>query len=319
LDLDEHIVVLMGSPLAHQTGFLFGILLPMILGGRTVFMDVWDPDVAVPLISEQGVTFTMGATPFLSDLAQSAQLERFPTDSLEIFICGGAPIPRTLVRTANQRLGASIVAGWGMSENGLVTVTLRDDPQEKVFGTDGVCWSAMQTRIVDDDGQVLGPEQAGNLQARGAGNFVGYLKRPEAYTVDDEGWFETGDIASQDPDGYIRVTGRAKDIIIRGGENVPVVEVEDVLYEHSAVREVAVVAMPDPRMGERGCAFVSLHDGLQFDFEALKDHLANAKVAKNYWPERIEIMDALPRTPSGKIQKFKLRQIANDFASQFAK
>ena len=127
LEFDERSVCLMGSPLAHQTGFLFGMLLPILVGGRTVLMDMWDPDEAIRIVSEEQVTYTMGATVFLSDMTESPLLEKFPTNSLEVFICGGAPIPRVLVQTANQRLGASIAAGWGMSENGLVTVTVRSD------------------------------------------------------------------------------------------------------------------------------------------------------------------------------------------------
>ncbi|NKC11730.1 MAG: AMP-binding protein [Gammaproteobacteria bacterium] len=313
LELDRSIVVLMGSPLAHQTGFLFGFLLPLVLGGRTVLMDIWQADEAVRLIDQEQITFTMGATPFLSDLSESPLLERYPTASLEFFICGGAPIPRVLVQTAKQRLGANIVAGWGMSENGLVTATLRGDPQEKVCGTDGICWHGMETRIVDENGNEAAPDTPGDLQVRGAANFVGYLKRPDAYEVDAHGWFNTGDIASRDVDGYIRLVGRAKDIIIRGGENVPVVEVEDLIYEHPAVREIAIVAMPDPRLGERGCAFLSLKPGASLSFGELQTYLAQVKVAKNYWPERLETMPELPRTPSGKIQKFKLRAIAARF------
>ncbi|HEY0676320.1 MAG TPA: acyl-CoA synthetase, partial [Immundisolibacter sp.] len=140
--------------------------------------------------------------------------------------------------------------------------------------------------------------------------FVGYLKRPEAYAVDAEGWFDTGDLARMNAAGYIRITGRAKDIIIRGGENLPVAEVEDLLYRHPAVQDAAVVAMPDPRLGERACAFVTLKSGAAFDFDALTAWLAQAGMSRTYWPERLEIVPELPRTASGKIQKFELRERA---------
>ena len=309
-------VILMASPLAHQTGFLFGLLLPMLHGARAVFQDLWDPVAAARIIHDERVTFTMGATPFLSDLSATEALETHPTESLELFICAGAPIPRVLAQTAAQRLGTRICSGWGMSENGLVTATQIGDPPEKVFGTDGTGWEGQAVRVVDDDGRPSPPNVPGTLQSRGAANFIGYLKRPDAYCVDDDGWFDTGDIAAMDDDGYIRITSRAKDIIIRGGENVPVVEVEELLYRHPAVQDAAVVGMPDPRLGERGCAFVALKPGQSMTFVDMQAYFEQSRFAKHYWPEQLELVDDFPRTPSGKIQKYLLREraaaLAND-------
>ena len=316
LALGPDTVVLMASPLAHQTGYLYGFLMPIRIGARTVLQDVWDPAVAARIIHDEQATFTIGATPFLADLAHTDALERYPTESLEIFATAGAPVPRVLVQTATERLGASVVAGWGMSENGLVTCTLPGDPPEKIFGTDGGPWAGMEVRVVDEDREPAPPGAPGALQARGAANFVGYLKRPEAYATDEDGWFDTGDIATKDKSGYIRITSRAKDIIIRGGENVPVVEVEELLYRHHAVRDAAIVAMPDPRLGERGCVFVTLRPGASLDFAAMQRHLEAQQLAKQYWPERLEIVDEMPRTPSGKIQKYKLREIAAAYGAQ---
>ena len=183
-----------------------------------------------------------------------------------------------------------------------------------MVNTDGGPLVGMEVRIVNEGGEVVPNGTDGNLEVRGAANFIGYLKRPEAAKITD-GWFDTGDIANLDDDGYIRITGRAKDIILRGGENVPVPEVEEVLYRLEAVQDVAVVAMPDARLSERGCAFVTLHPGSQLSFEEMQAHMAEAKLAKNYWPERLEIVDDFPRTPSGKIQKFKLRQIAESYGN----
>ncbi|MEM7252736.1 MAG: AMP-binding protein [Pseudomonadota bacterium] len=313
LAIGPELVSLMASPLAHQTGFLYGMLLPIAVGGRTVFQDIWDPAKALEPMVDQGVTMTMGSTPFLADLSQSPHVDAFAPETLNTFICAGAPIPRILVQTATQRLGARIVSGWGMSENGLVTSTLPQDAPEKVFETDGVPCEGMEVRIADDEGAALGTNEVGNLQVRGAANFVGYLKRPEAYDVDEEGWFNTGDIATMDSDGYIRITSRAKDIIIRGGENVPVVEVEELLYRHQAVQDAAIVAMPDARLGERGCLFVTLKADAAFDFAELQRYLETCQLAKNYWPERLEVIAEMPRTASGKIQKFELRALAENF------
>ena len=316
LALGSDTVVLMASPLAHQTGYLYGFLMPIRIGARTVLQDIWDPAAAARIIRDEQATFTIGATPFLADLAHTEALERYPTESLEIFATAGAPVPRVLVQTATERLGASVVAGWGMSENGLVTCTLPGDPPEKIIGTDGGPWAGMEVRVVDEARNPVPPGVPGDLQARGAANFVGYLKRPEAFATDEGGWFDTGDIATMDESGYIRITSRAKDIVIRGGENVPVVEVEELLYRHAAVRDAAIVAMPDPRLGERGCVFVTLRPGETLDFESMQRHLEAQRLAKQYWPERLEIIDEMPRTPSGKIQKYKLREIAAAFGPQ---
>jgi cyclohexanecarboxylate-CoA ligase len=158
------------------------------------------------------------------------------------------------------------------------------------------------------------PDTIGDLQARGITHFVGYLKKTELNGTDDEGWFDTGDLARIDRDGYIRIAGRTKDVIIRGGENIPVAEVENLIYRHPKVAECAVVAMPDTRLGERACAFVIARDGAPFDLAELAHFLAEEGMAKPYWPERLELVSEMPRTPSGKIQKFKLRELAAKLA-----
>lgn len=311
-ELNDKSVALMASPLSHQTGFLYGFLTPLMYGAKVVFQDIWNADDAARLIHDEGVTYTMGATPFLSDLTSTPALDKYPTETLELFVCAGAPIPRVLAKQAAARFDARIAAGWGMSENGLVTITQPGDDDEKVFGTDGIGWAGQEVRVVDENKISVANGIVGDLQTRGSANFVGYLKRPEAYELDDQGWFDTGDIAVMDDDGYIRITSRAKDIIIRGGENVPVVEIEELLYRHESIVDAAVVAMPDERLGEKGCAFVSLHDGKSLSFEELRDYFERCGLAKNYWPERLEIIGDFPRTPSGKIQKFKLREIASN-------
>lgn len=304
-------VVLMASPMAHQTGFLVGLLLPLYLGGRVVLQDIWNPAKAADIIETERVTMTMASTPFLADLTAEAERRPGAMRSLRTFVSAGAPIPRVLVRQATQSLGAHIVSGWGMTENGLVTTTKLDDPPEKVFETDGCPSQGMEVRIVNGEGKVLAHDEEGRLQARGPGTFVGYLKRPQLYAVDQDGWFETGDLARKDKDGYIRITGRTKDIVIRGGENVPVIEIEQLMYRHPAVQEVAIVGVPDERLGERACACVVLREGASLALPDLSGYMAENNVAKNYWPERIEVFDALPKTPSGKVQKFKLREIVS--------
>tara|TARA_Y100000588_G_C14193234_1_gene898995 strand:- start:860 stop:1495 length:636 start_codon:yes stop_codon:yes gene_type:complete len=205
------------------------------------------------------------------------------------------------------------MSAWGMTEMGLATATYPGDPAEKVLDTDGRAMPHQAVRVVDEDGLAVAPGVEGRLQSRCATDFVGYLKRPEAYVVDAESWLETGDNARMDADGYIRITGRSKDIIIRGGENIPIVEVEELLYRHPGVQDAAIVAMPDPRLGERGCAFVSLRAAVEFDFSTMIEYLIEGGLIKQYLPERLEIIEEFPRTPSGKIQKFKLREWAKNY------
>ncbi|ABE47115.1 cyclohexanecarboxylate-CoA ligase [Polaromonas sp. JS666] len=305
----EH-VCFMPSPMAHQTGFAIGMELPLMLGAKMVLQDIWEPELALTRIQDEGVNFMMAATPFLADLTDHPDLPRYDISTLDVFISAGAPIPRTLVERATERLKAHIVSAWGMTENILVTGTRLDDVPEKVFGTDGVPVPGMEIRVVDAAGQALAVDQEGELQSRGPSHFVGYLKRPERYDMDDQGWFKTGDLARIDADGCVRITGRAKDIIIRGGENVPVVEVEQMLHRHLAIQTAAVVGVPDARLGERAVAYVTLRPGHGLTFEQMKRFLEEQRMTKQYWPETLIVLDDLPRTPTGKIQKFRLREMA---------
>lgn len=314
LRLGRDDVVLMASPMAHQTGFLYGILMPLALGQTVVLQDMWDARRAAATIVAERVSFTMGATPFLADLTDVVAGGGHDVASLRVFVSAGAPIPRPLVERAGRTLRARIISAWGMTENGAVTMTRLDDPPDKTIGTDGACLAGMEIRVVDGDGRPLPAEAEGLLKVRGAFNFVGYLKRPHLYNHDAEGWFDTGDLARIDADGYVRITGRAKDILIRGGENIPVIEIEGLLYRHPDVQAVAIVGMPDARLGERACAFVVPRPGARPALGDLTRFLEQHKVARQYLPERLELVDDLPRTPSGKVQKFKLREMAKGLA-----
>ncbi|HEX2940146.1 MAG TPA: AMP-binding protein, partial [Rhodopila sp.] len=315
LGLTQDDVVLMSSPMAHQTGFMYGLMMALYLGARNVLQDIWVPEAAADIIASEGATFTMASTPFLNDLTEVAQRRPEAFRSFRVFLAGGAPIPRVLARRAKEALGASIVSGWGMTENGAICIGKLDDPPEKIFDTDGCPLPGIEIRVVDPNGNALPAGEEGRLQARGCSNFVGYLKRPELNGTDAQGWFDTGDLARIDAEGYVRITGRSKDIIIRGGENIPVVEIEQLLYRHPAVQELAIVAMPDPRLGERCCAFVVPKPGMSFDFAGMIDFLKEQRVARTYMPERLEVIEQMPKTPSGKIQKFRLRETARTFTA----
>ena len=302
-------VVLMASPMAHQTGFLYGLMMPVMLQARAVLLDIWEPARAADLIRDEGATFTMASTPFLSDLARTVSQSGKPIPSLRTFLCAGAPIPGPLVEQARTALGAKIVSAWGMTENGAVTTTLLDDDDERSVSTDGCPLPGMEVRVVGGDGQPLPAGAIGALLVRGCSNFGGYLKRPNLNNTDADGWFDTGDLAFVDARGYVRISGRSKDVIIRGGENVPVIEVEALLYRHPAVAQAAIVGYSDERLGERACAFVVTKPGQNLDFASMIAFLKTHKLATQYLPERLEVHDALPATPSGKIQKFRLREM----------
>ena len=300
-------VIHMASTLAHLTGFLYGARLPVQNGASCVLQDVWDPARFVELVAEHGITYTSAATPFLHDVLAAPNLADHDMSSLARFCCMGAPIPRALVREARQKLPhTTVLGGWGQSENALVTLGIPGDPDDKLIDTDGYPWPGMRIRVVDVDGAEVPPGTEGRLQVTGPFLFVGYAERMALTRASFDGeWFDTGDLAAIDADGYLRIAGRTKDVIIRGGENIPVAYVENVLYEHPDIDAVAVVAVPDPRLQERACACVVLRRDLTLD--DLRVFLAEKGVAKPYWPERLDVLTELPRTPSGKIQKFRLR------------
>jgi cyclohexanecarboxylate-CoA ligase len=254
----------------------------------------------------------MASTPFLTDLAKAVSEPGEQVPSLRTFLCAGAPIPGPLVENARKALGAKIVSAWGMTENGAVTLINLDDDDERAFNTSGCPLPGVEIRVVDAGGKCLPNGTEGRLLVRSCSNFGGYLRRPHLNNTDEEGWFDTGDLAEIDGRGYVRITGRSKDVIIRGGENIPVVEIESLLYKHPAINQVAIVAYPDERLGERGCAVVVLAAKQTIDLAAMVEFLKSHKVALQYIPERLLVLDQMPATPSGKIQKFKLRDIVKE-------
>jgi cyclohexanecarboxylate-CoA ligase len=304
-------VIYIPSPLAHQTGFLYGMWIALMLGAPQVVQTVWDAEVGFDALRDTGVTFVQAATPFLADLVGVATERGETPEALRTFVATGTAIPRELARTARTALGADVGGAFGTTESCLGTAFVPGEDPDRAWSTDGRALDGITLRIVDDGGKELPAGEEGNFEVLTETLFEGYLNRPEltsqALTVD--GYYRTGDLARIDAEGYLKITGRVKDVINRGGEKVPVVEVEQVLYGHPAVREVAIVAMPDERLGERACAFVVLEEGAAFDFETMRQHLTAQRVSKPYWPERLEIVEALPYTPSGKIQKFVLRDV----------
>ncbi len=301
-------VVFMPSPVTHITGVLYGLQLPVMLGTKVVFQDVWEPGEALKLIAEERCSFTVSATPFLHALTYHPELANHDLGSLRIFACGGADVSPELIRAATERLGCCAARVYGSTEYPTLTASGPEDPLEKRARTDGRIIGAARARVVDDSGHPLPPGQEGEIVARGPEMFLGYLNPAlNAEAFDPDGWFRTGDLAVLSTDGYIEIKGRKKDIIIRGGENISAKEVEDLLLEHPKVKQVAIVAMPDPVLVERACAFVVTKGGEALTLEEVVAFLKTRRIAMQKLPERLEVVPALPMTASGKIQKFKLR------------
>jgi 3-phosphoshikimate 1-carboxyvinyltransferase len=298
------------SPLAHQTGFLYGMWLSFIMGVPQILQPVWDGPAAVAALRRWNGTFVQAATPFLADLVQAVEDAGQAPEALRIFVATGAAVPRGLAEQATRALGAAVCGAWGTTETCLGSLAAPGDEPAMTWGSDGRALRDVNLRVTGDHGNVLAPGQEGNFEVRSRTLFEGYLDHPEwtAEVMTPDGWYRSGDLAIIDESGYVRITGRVKDVINRGGEKVPVAEIEQLLHSHPVVREVAIVARPDERLGERACAFAVAGPG--FDFGEMQRYLDAQHVAKQYWPERLELIESMPRNPVGKIKKFVLRERA---------
>jgi acyl-CoA synthetase (AMP-forming)/AMP-acid ligase II len=309
LGLPEGLVVLMPSPLTHITGYLYGLMLPVTLGGTVVLMERWEVAAAADLIERHEVTFTLGATPFLQELSRFAREtgRRFP--SLRRFPTGGAPVPPEIVHEAVRSFAnCQVFRIYGSTEAPTIALGVPEPGREDLAATTEGFVVGHEIRLVDDEGNRVADGEEGEVTTRGAENFVGYVDWADNHDAfDAQGFFRTGDLARMTPEGCLVVTGRKKDLIIRGGENLSPKEVEDVLHGHPAVREAAVVAMPHARLGETGCAFVTLRDGARFSFADMVAALERSGLARQKFPERLEIVESLPYTVAGKIRKNVLR------------
>jgi cyclohexanecarboxylate-CoA ligase len=302
-------VVFMPSPVTHITGVLYGLQLPFMLGGAVVLLDVWEPGAGLELIERHGCTFVVAATPFLHGIVHHPTRTPEATRTLRVFACGGADVPPELVRRAADELGCLVSRVYGSTEFPTATSSNLSDLPEKRARTDGRAIGQAQLIVVDDQDRPVPSGDTGHLLVRGPELFVGYLD--EALNVDaftQDGWFRTGDLAIVDDEGYVEITGRQKDIIIRGGENISAKEIEDHLFEHPKIADVAVVAVPDPVLVERACAVVVPEPGVNVDLDELTTWLReHHRLAMQKLPEYLVLVDELPRTASGKVQKFKLR------------
>lgn len=302
-------VAFMASPIAHATGFLHGVVMTLTTGGTLSLLDVFVGEAAARQMRAHRCTWTMGATPFLADTVSALTATGEALPDLRYFLCGGAPVPEAPVRAA-AGLGIRVLSIYGSTESPPHTIVHPEDPFENSWLSDGRALAGIEARIVNPEGQALPDGEVGEAWSRGPNTFVGYLGEPEMTraSLDAEGWVHSGDLARVLPDGSIRICGRLKEIIVRGGQNISISEVENYLMSHPAVERVAVVGVPHDRLGETGCAVVVLKPGQAATLEALTCYLVDKGVAKFKLPERLEIWPTLPTTPSGKVQKFVIRQ-----------
>lgn len=310
LNLTWQDVFMMPAPLGHATGFLHGVTAPFLIGARSVLLDIFTPDACLALLEQQRCTCMLGATPFVYDLLNV--LEKQPADlsALRFFLCGGTTIPKKVAREC-QQLGIKLLSVYGSTESSPHAVVNLDDPLSRFMHTDGYAAAGVEIKVVDDARKTLPPGCEGEEASRGPNVFMGYFDEPEltARALDEEDWYYSGDLCRMDEAGYIKITGRKKDIIVRGGENISSREVEDILLQHPKIHDACVVAMPDERLGERSCAYVVLkapHHSLSL--EEVVAFFSRKRVAKYKYPEHIVVIEKLPRTASGKIQKFLLRK-----------
>jgi acyl-CoA synthetase len=299
---------LIGAPVAHAIGMLGGLLLPPYHGRAIHLIDVWEPAAVLDAMVKADLTSGTGSTYFLTSLLDAAgfgpeHAERMPWVGL-----GGSPVPAAVCERA-EGLGIAVTRNYGSTEHPSTTGSKAGDPRDKRHRSDGRALPGVELRLVDADGRDVAVGEPGEIWSRGPDLCAGYTDPALNQAFDPEGWYRTGDVGVLDHEGYLTITDRLKDIIIRGGENVSAAEVEEVLQRMPGVAEVAVVAAPDPRLGEHGCAFVRILPGCAApQLAALRRHLEAEGLARQKWPEELRVLPEFPRTPSGKIVKAELRR-----------
>jgi acyl-CoA synthetase (AMP-forming)/AMP-acid ligase II len=280
----------------------------LVHGSPTVVQETWDPARAAALVDEHALTYGVGAPVMLAGLLDQRAKGTATLATLREFMVGAANVPPALVHRA-EAAGLPAYRCYGSSEHPTISTGIAGDPLAKRATTDGRLIAGNEVRLVDDAGNDVPDGAEGEIASRGGELFLGYTDPALDRDAFLPGrWFRTGDIGRLDADGYLTVTDRKKDIIIRGGENISSKEVEDVLAEHPAVLEAAAIGLPDERLGERVCAVVVLAAGRTLDLDEVREHFAASGLAKQKTPERVEVATELPRTPAGKVQKFVLRR-----------
>jgi acyl-CoA synthetase (AMP-forming)/AMP-acid ligase II len=306
------------SPVTHVTGMLYSLCLPFTYGVPTLMLDIWEPRLALDMMRRRKVTGTVAATAFLQGLVAEAKKTGESLPDLRFFLCGGAQVPPSLIREAARIFVNCVPARiYGSTEVPCITAGIQRRDQLRLGAdTDGEIWQA-EARIDDPQtGLMLPAGSEGEIVAKAPHMFLGYAREEDnAGAFNGEGFFRMGDLGRILDGGFVLVTGRKKDLIIRAGENISPKEIEDILFNHPAIEEIAIVAMPDERTGEAACAFVIPEQGRDIDLPEVKRYLVAAGVTMQKIPERLEIVAEFPRTSAGKVHKHVLRQMARELVA----
>lgn len=299
------------SPVTHATGYVTSVLIPLFAGSGSHVMEAWNPTEALERIGQHRCSTAVTATVFLKTLTDAFDPAVHDATSLRVWVCAGSPIPASVIEAATAAFGdLEVLSLYGRSENMTSTMcSLGDDPKLSLT-SDGRAPEGVEIQIVDEDGAPLPPGHEGDIAYRGPGHMLAYLGQPEltAELFTDQGFSRSGDLGVMTEDGYVRVTGRIKDIIIRGGMNISAREIEELLLQHPLVDDVAIVAVPDDRLGEQACACIVPAAGAELTLSDLTDYLRTEhQLAVQKLPEHIHLTDALPMTATGKVQKHLLR------------
>ena len=311
LDIRADDVSALVFPFTHIGGI--GWLMAALFTGCTLLVtEAFDPVATPAFLSANDVTLAGSGTPFhLAYLAaQRAHGEGSIFPHVRSYPGGGAPKPPQLHHDLKAEIGGiGIVSGYGLTEAPIVVMARSTDPDQKLADTEGPATPGVTLKVVALDGTVAPAGVEGEIRLKGPQVIRGYLDPSlDADAFDDEGFFRSGDLGIVDAEGFVTITGRLKDVIIRHGENISAKEVEDLLYGHPAVADVAVIGLPDPKTGERACAVVAVKEGATFDFDAMVAYLKEHDLRLQAIPEQLELVDAVPRNPAGKILKHKLRE-----------
>jgi cyclohexanecarboxylate-CoA ligase/acyl-CoA synthetase len=308
LGLDD--VVFMPSPVMHTTGLVVGVIMPLLTGCSSVLQARWEPDAALRLMSQHRCTFTLGATAFGTMMLDVYSPRDHDLSNFRLFGLSGAPIPSEVVHRLQSEFDCGVMSLYGSTEALCATATDLADSVDVVAESDGKPLPGVEIDIVDPQGAPVPHGEIGEIRVASPGLFLGYWDEPTRTqaALDDQRRLRTGDLARAVRGPYIRIAGRLADTIIRGGTNISALEVEECLQQHPMVREVAIVAMPDARLGEKACAYVVASDSGAPTLEELGEFLIEAGMAKYKLPERIELIDELPRNATGKTEKYKLRE-----------
>jgi len=298
------------SPITHSTGLVTSVVMPLLVGAGSHLMEAWEPDEGLRRIEQYGCTLAVTATPFLQMLMSAYDPTKHDVSSLRGWVCAGSPIPGSIVEKSRELLGFRTLSLYGRSENFVTSMCTVDDAPERSITSDGRAVPGSVLQVVGEDGLEVPRGEEGDIAYRGPSHMIEYFDDDvqTAALFTSEGYSRSGDLGRMDDDGFVRVTGRLKDIIIRGGMNISAREVEDHLLSHPAVANAAVVGMPDERLGEKVCAYVVLKDSTRsLSLQEITSHLREHRVAVQKLPERLEVISALPMTATGKIQKHVLR------------